>query len=323
MSDNSIRDGKPGLLAIALLWMASRALPLYWVFSQLERKFDFEVPQVKKILEYGFWARKGAMINTDFVTGLSVNPGNYVNHPFPIIWLYTLLYRLGGEVAIYIFLAVVGLVSCLLVYVVLRRYFSQPSAWFAAALFTVAQGAIEFDLNTDVVAFGTVVWLFVMLVVSRAHRAGRALTTGELWLLAAGVFAGGQISWFTLTTVPALMIFSLPPGVKLTEAIRKPLRIAPWRPLLIGGVATALVFLMQIVLYSSGAHGDSDYVKEQLGLTSISRWKSFPVIVVRMLLAGSALWFGAILALFKMRVLLKSNRLFLGAAAYLPTFIGV
>lgn len=323
---SSQKGDRRGLLALGLLWLASRALPLYWVFSQLDRKFDFELPEVKKLLEYGFWERKGAMLDTYFGNGLILHPNNhnYVNHPYPILWVYAGLYRLGGEVLVYASLAAVGLVSCLLVYVILGRYFTRSSAWAGAALFTVSQGTLEFDVNTDTVAFGTVVWLLVMLVVSRVEQERRDFSRRELWLLGLGVFVAGQCTWFALTVLPALMLITLPPGMSLANAIRRPFCIAPWRALIFGGTATLGVFLLQVFFYSSSAQGDQNYVLEQMGLANgMSRWSRLPWIFCRMILSGPALWLGALVALYQCRTLLKSNRLMQGAACYLPTLLAV
>jgi len=327
-------DGRPahegnaerwGVFSIALLWLAARVLPFYWVFTALERKFDFEVPQVRKLLEYGFWARKGALLTPPADVGLFANPENfnYVNHPYPIFWLYAALYKIGGALLVYSFVAAVGLAACLMVYVILRRCFSASVAWTATALFTVAEGAIEFDFNTDVVAFGTVVWVTTLWLISRAQQARRDFSKMELWLMGLAIFASGQISWFALTTLPALLIISLPAKVKFSDAFRRPLRQPAWRALFLGGSATLLVFLVQVFLYSSGGGKDRDYLLEQLGLKGLSRWGSLPWMTARMIFAGAALWFGGLVALFQCRRLFKSNRLFLGAAVYLPTLLMV
>jgi len=85
--------------------------------------------------------------------------------------------------------------------------------------------------------------------------------------------------------------------MSLKEAIRRPWSVPGWLPILIGGTATLLLYIGQILIYTPSLHGNASYLGAQIGLGGsffASRWNMLPVLVLRMLLAGPALWFGAL-----------------------------
>ena len=94
-----------------MVWIATRAYPL----SQAQPSVYWEVAEAKKLLEYGFCERQGAIINIHFMTGTMPEPWkyNYVNHPYPILWFDTFLYWLGGSWAVLLNSALLGLLTCL------------------------------------------------------------------------------------------------------------------------------------------------------------------------------------------------------------------
>src|SRR2546426_12623064 len=93
-------------ISLAFLWLIVHALPWFWLADG--RHFHWEIVEAKKLLEYGFWARKGAILSYGMYAGILPHPGdfNYVNHPYPILWLYTLLYLLFGKVGPYALIGV-------------------------------------------------------------------------------------------------------------------------------------------------------------------------------------------------------------------------
>src|SRR5215475_11284442 len=95
----SAKIGRPvrfdwGLLSCCFLWLVTRALALCWQ----DPRFLWEVWEAKKLLDYGFWDRSGAILHQFWMTGIVADPSkfNYTHHPYPVLWLYTLAYYVGG-----------------------------------------------------------------------------------------------------------------------------------------------------------------------------------------------------------------------------------
>src|SRR6185369_11013594 len=103
-------------LYLTLFYLAVQALP--WIWLGDGRHFHWEIIQAKKLMDYGFLARKGAVLTYGAYAGILPNPGdfNYVNHPLPILWLYTLLYALFGKAGDYALVGIAGLVASLVTY---------------------------------------------------------------------------------------------------------------------------------------------------------------------------------------------------------------
>ena len=235
--------------------------------------------------------------------GLFSNPAefNYVNHPYPIIWLYALLYWAFGKLGMYLLIAAAGFAGCLLTYRFLTHFFPPAYAWLSTALLIASHATIEFATNTDVIAQGAIVWPLAGLVAIRLKETSNHPRTGFAWLIAFVVFLAGQISWFALTTIPALLLLSLPEEKSLIEALRRPWSVPGWLPILIGGTLSLAVFIGQILLYSPSLHGNAQYLGVQMGMGKsfiASRASQLPVLLLRMLLASPSLWLGAALGVY-------------------------
>src|SRR5438552_14759433 len=198
---------------VTMVWIATRAYPL----SQAQPRAYWEVAEAKKLLEYGFCERQGAIINIHFMTGTMHEPWkhNYVNHPYPILWFDTFLYWLGGPWAVLISSALLGLLTCLAMIPALRGCFPQREAGFGALLYTLAPATILFDADTNIVALGAIIWPISIYLIGKDSRQGRLAFAA---LLGAAVFVAGQISWFTYTVLPVLLIATA--GLALNQAGR-------------------------------------------------------------------------------------------------------
>ena len=241
-------------LLIALVWLVTRAYPM----SRMEPSLDWQVWESKKLLEYGFAERQGAIIDVHFMTGVVAQPAkfNYVNHPFPILWVDTLAYYGGGEWGTVLFNSFLGLLTCLAVFPALSVFFSRSSSLPGALLYATAPSSIFYNVSPNIVALGAMIWPFAICYIGRQHqRAGREsyLPLGVIALL------GGQISWFTYTVLPALLGTCLGLGYESGRGLvfrpRKKLAVA----LFIGGLATAAVFIAQIIHYTYDLGADLAY----------------------------------------------------------------
>jgi hypothetical protein len=311
---------------LILLWLAVQALPFSWLATG--HYYHNEISEARKVLDYGFWARKGAYLYTEWSVGRLPNPWehNYVNHPYPIEWLYTLLYWILGKAGIYALVAATGLAGCLLTYAFLKRFFPVRAAWVAAALYVTAHASVEFTANPDSIAQGAFVWPLAAWVIVRLRQGQERTTllceasvhTGEAtrtteshapsrWVaLALGltVFFAGQTCWWALTTVPALMLLCLPEDLTLCEALRRPWAVRGWSPILIGGVASLACFIGQVFAYSPNLHSNAQYLlasQMRVGGSFLgNRVRMLPVLLLRMALAGPALWLGAFVSLTRL-----------------------
>ncbi|MBM3892173.1 MAG: glycosyltransferase family 39 protein, partial [Verrucomicrobia bacterium] len=199
------RLGQAGLgwvcLLIGAVWLLTRAYPL----SQTVPWTTWEVWEAKKLLEYGFVERQGAILNPHFMTGRLPDPAkyNYVNHPYPILWLDALAYGLGGQWACLLLNSAIQLAGCLMVFAALRRVFEPGASVVGALLYTLAPVSVTLDPNTSTVVVGAVAWPFLVWLLGRGLQQERF--SAAVWLGVA-MFLAGQISWLVYTLVPPLAL---------------------------------------------------------------------------------------------------------------------
>jgi hypothetical protein len=298
--------------------MITRAYPL----SQAQPRAYWEVAEAKKLLEYGFSERQGAIINVHFMTGMMPEPWkhNYVNHPYPILWFDTFVYWLGGPWAVLITSALLGLLTCLAVIPALRCCFPQREAGIGALLYTLAPATILFDADTNIVALGAIVWpISIYLIGKNPLRGGFVSAT----LLGATVFVAGQISWFTYTVFPVLLCAAT--GLAYNHASR--FIVKPKTNLLMvviaGGVLTLALFVLQIWFYTYNFADTLSYIH---GQASAEQGATIPrmylATALRSVLSiGPALVLGAVAGFFVLIRNRSMNWLQLGSVLYPLCFI--
>jgi hypothetical protein len=305
------------LFAVILTWLISRGLALYAISNRIP--FYWEVFEVKKLLEYGFLNRAGALVNIQYLPGHLSNPEvfNYVNHPYPIMWLFVLAYQICGNAGMILIVLAIGFLGCLAVLVVLRTFFSQRSALIATLLYTVAPSSILFDVNTNVVALGAIIWpaaSFFYCLAAKGDEKPRFA-----WYLGLTVFSCGQISWFALSVVPPLMAMTAQLDTPLWQQALRFWKNRFWLAIIIGAALSALLFLLQILLYSSNLTASFSYALAHTGSEGgfvSSRVKMCAYIAAKsVLLIGPALIIGAALGLISLRKGATTSAVIRGAIA--------
>ena len=322
-----------------LVWLLSRVFS----FSQLVPWSYWEVAEARKLLDYGFFERKGALMHNQFMSGIVPDPEvfNYVNHPYPIHWLNTFLYFLWGGTGIIAFNAGIGLASSLLTFLVLRSHFDSKSSWIGTCLYILAPSSIFFDADPNVVAMGACIWPILISLVSLELRSFFSPRTppslplvrgGERWgrwksqikisvVLGIVIFIGGQISWFTLSVLPSLFIILY--LSKKTDLIERNEAKTYSTALLLGAFATLGVFVCQILYYTPKFEDLFIYLSQQVGAdsTSQSRWQLFSGILIRtVVLVGPALWVGCCLGVWMYQKERVSHPFAVGMMAYFIVF---
>ena len=277
------------------------------------------------MLDYGFWERKGAMLSPGWRVGLIEHPEahNYVNHPYPIIWLYALLYSLFGKAGMYVFIAFRSLATALMTYAFLGRLFSRPVAMFASILAIASYGMIEFTMNTDVIGQGVIIWPLAGLLL--LNLKSNPLKSTAI-LLGVAIFFVGQITWFALSVTPALLFLCIPEQTNIRLAASRVLKLPGVVPLILGASLSAALFICQVFAYTPAVVGNSDYLKMQMGLVTneaSSRVGMLPVLLLRMLVAAPGLWLGAIVGAALCLRDSKHGRLAAFSGFYFLTFAGI
>ncbi len=301
-------------LLIAIIWAITRIYPL----SQAQPWTDWEVAEAKKLLEYGFSARHGAIIDIHFMTGTVSEPWkhNYVNHPYPILWLDTIVYSLAGPWGVLFMSSILGLIACLAVIPALQRcWFSQRQSLIGALIYTLAPCGILFDADTNIVALGAIIWPLSIYLIGKEFAQSRLIFPALLGLT---IFATGQISWFTYTVFPVLLGaaaglcydkvrgFILTPNARLLTAVA-------------AGTALSLaVFALQIWAYTYNFGDTLSYLNGQASPeqgTPVLRM--YLAVALRSVLsAGPALVLGAVAGFFVLAKTRSINRLQMGSALY-------
>lgn len=268
--------------ATVIAWLLAR-LPLWLVVLPWTA---WEVWQVRKLGEYGWWSRRGALLDWDFMTGVISDPArfNYVHHPYPMVWFQGLLAALGGEALILVATALFGLLSLALVHRVLRAHFDAGPARWATALYALAPACMVFDADPSIIALSALVGPAALaLLIPPTPRRGEALAMGAIVLLS------GLSNWLCLLCVPGLW----------WAARGRPAA----RGVVIGAALAAGLFLLQIVLYSPDLGRAAAYLRGQAGLVpAVPRTTMALTMLTKcVLLGGPALALGAALGLIRAR----------------------
>lgn len=309
-SHPSERSGSFAFLAgITLFWLAARLFPLLqavpWTF--------WEVWEARKLLEYGFLNQLGGIVEIHHMTGRLTHPEAfyYTHHPYPILWLFTLVYQITGPWGVVLFNSAWGLVGSLLLFKVLCRYFDAKNSFLATVCATLAPSSIFFDIDPSIVACSAIVWPFILWTLPRPAA---AVSKSSLWIPGFIIFIAGQICWFSLTILPALWM--LMPG-------NRDIKNKWWQSVLWGATATACLFVTQVIFYTSDYGSLFGYAAGQSALLKgdQSRWSMLPNTFVKsFVMMGPALVFGSFLAFAQRQALLR-DRIMAGTALYFGIFL--
>ena len=314
-------------LLIALVWLLTRVYPL----STTEPLTYWEVGEAKKLLEYGFSARSGAIINNFYMTGMVSEPWkyNYVNHPYPFLWFDTLVYAFAGGWGVILANGLIGLAASLLVLPALQTLYPPRLALLGAILFTLAPSAIVFTFDTNIVQLGAVLWPPAIYLIGKHLGQRKAVTAA---LLGVTVFLCGQIAWFTYSVLPALLCAACALAYHRTEGFTLRPDKGLITAIIVGGALTLAVFVGQIVFYTYRLSDTLAYLHGQAGLEQgVPLGQMYLAITLRSLLSvGPALLLGSaagVVCLARARSMnwLQSSALlypllFAGAVLALPRF---
>jgi hypothetical protein len=276
--------------AIAAVWFLAR---LYFI-QKANPEMMWEIWEARKLLEYGFWERRGAILDWHYMTGIVPEPWkyNYVNHPLPIIWLAAFLYSLGGAWLVFAVFSITGLLACLASFLVFTRVTTPFNAMAAAVLLAVAPSAILFDVDTNIIALGSIIWPFTVLVIFMGNigTRGKAVLAGSVVLLC------GLISWFSLAAIPTLILL----GYFASDKERTVSRFFVPAGIALGGTLAATWMLIQVLIYTPDWSSMLDYASKQASTEQGVAVSSMAVsFVMRSLLAsGPALLLGGALGMF-------------------------
>jgi hypothetical protein len=136
-------------------------------------------------------------------------------------------------------------------------------------------------------------WPFVAALALKPER----VTRKDCWLLGLLMFAGGQISWFTLVAVPSLLLMAAQPADGWKDQLRNILTTPKCKAILAGATLSASLFFLQIVVYAPDFGRIVHYVGAQggIGQQEVSRAKMLLMAMLRgFVWVGPALWLGAI-----------------------------
>lgn len=307
-------------LLIVVAWVLTRAYPL----THLDHHLDWQVWESKKLLEYGFAERQGAIIDVHYMTGRVPEPAkfNYVNHPYPILWADALAYYLGGHWGTVLFNSLLGLAGCLAVFPALSGSFPRNESLVGAMLFTIAPSTVVFNVDANTVALGALLWPLGVCLANRQRRLGEA---GSAVPLGVAAFMCGQVSWFSYTVLPSLMGAGLGLGYQKDKGFtfnprQKKMAVA----VTLGGLVTLALFIGQILYYTYDLKGDLSYLQRQAGShDGMPAARMFFTIALRAGLSlGPALLAGTLVGLGQLRRLGSIGWLELSSMGYLLVFAG-
>lgn len=280
------------LLMVAMVWAAVRAFPL----MRVSPLFEWEVWEGKKLLEYGFWARSGAILNNFFMSGRLAHPWqfNYTNHPYPIIWVFGLLYSFFGPWAPVLLVLMASLGTSFLVLYLLKEDFGAEPALIATLLYVTAPEAVFFSMSTSAVAFGALFWPLGVVLIRRLKKTSTSSWPRPVWL-GLMVLVAGQATWFALTLVPAFLLLSAETNSRWNQFLQSNLRNKCWWAILAGASLSVLLFATQVAFYTPDFPELWKYAFGQAGLNTMeaSRLRMLTGVALKgSVLVGPALVLG-------------------------------
>jgi hypothetical protein len=261
------------LLTLIAAWSISRI----YLLVCLQPQMCSEIWHVQKFREYGVLKRHGAaMLHPGFETGILPNPDafNRTHHPFPILWFYTLLDVMFGQWGIVAFALALKLATCILLFLALDRYFSRFSAWSATLLYCLAPCALQLDneaVNTTQLSAILMPLGVVLLAAGKTSNGKVSQWTWSRfapWCLGLSVFLAGQMDWFPLTLVPALLVLAADWDKLRNGNVVAPFKNRACAQIFAGTILTVLVFAVQIVAYESDPHGLRSHLVMEASATS-------------------------------------------------------
>lgn len=302
---------KPSALIVVLF-----VLTRLWPLCTTEPWSYWEVFEARKLNQYGFVERHGALLDVHYLTGVVPNPErfNYPNHPAPIHWLNMLLERRFGDWGVVAFGTFAGLATCLLCLFALRKMYEPGAALAGAALFTLAPSNIIYDIDPNQGAMGAMLW-----PIAAFGFASDISARAKAWFIGVACLLAGQASWMSWTIFGALLIVAS--GLRWDGRLNS----APIGPIvkaiLLGGGLTVLLFAVQIAVYTPDWQKLATYMdKQSLEKTSFLTWiiRSFSRSAMSL---GPALalgaFFGAITQVIRRRA---TGPLEWAAFVYFPIF---
>jgi hypothetical protein len=309
------RTKRPWIFAfclLSILFVCTRAFPLFhaqpWSY--------WEVFEAKKLSEYGFFERRGALLDTHYLTGVVPHPEkfNYINHPAPIHWVNMLIYQGFGDWGILFLNTSLGLLACLLTLATLRKVYPVDVAVFGAFLFTVAPSSIIFDVDPCVGPLASFLWPAGAYLLLADHLPLLRRT----WLLGVLCLVAGQIDWLSWTILGSLTVATL--GIGWNRRISIHPHWPLFQTLFLGGALTVLFFAAQIFAYIAEWNDLARYISKQGGNTLLfaALLKSVSLRIAlslspALLLAG---FFGFVLMLWRR----TARPMEMSALIYLPIF---
>ncbi len=283
------------LFWLSVIWMAMRVYPAFMGWSSI----GTEVWQAHKLLDYGFQRLHGGALRWDAWTGTVAHPEHYIytHHPYPIYWFCAVLYYFFGITGIAVVMFLLKYAALVLSFLVLDRYFSRSSAFWASVLYAVAPCSILLDGNSNSVVVASSLWPIAVALILFRFRRKAAASRGDLLLAGATTFLAGQVSWFALSLAPSLAAINSrltslrPRGIR--EVLRHPVSLA----FVVGGVLSFLVFLGQVAFYEPDLLDLSHYLLARAGGSggALSRWHLLGLVPLRVILfSGVTLGFTAL-----------------------------
>ncbi len=242
------RQDRCVLGVIALVFMAAAAYPLW----RARKPVCAEVVQTIKMMDYGFVARRGAVVLPGLSQGRLAHPEafNYTHHPYlGYCWIFAAIYGLVGPTGIVAFSAAVALFNSLLSYRVFRYWFDVGPAAVAAILYALAPCFQVYASEPSNFNLANLAWPIGTLLFMRRSESGSPQTGRGVWTALFALLAV-QVSWFTLTLFPTFLAMSAVPEANLKKTVCASACSRVWRALVIGGALGLLLFVAQVVVYS-------------------------------------------------------------------------
>jgi hypothetical protein len=307
------------LMIVAGVYLLVRAYPLWKATPELA----WETLQAKKLEQYGFWQRHGAVLQIRFSFGQLAHPErfNYSHQPYPALWLIAAVHRFLGPTGVLALILVLGLVICLLTCVILRIFYDPLPALISAGLVAASPVFITFTTEASPYGLGGVLWLIGATLVGDFPSKLEPRPVSA-WLLALTVFIAGQIDYFGYLLVPGLLAMSAIHRPTIREMLRANLRNPWWKATLIGAVLSGGLFGLQVIYFEPSL---GEFTRYLHGLSSTTH-KGFAPSYLRNLVAvplrsfallGMPLLLGLLAALWFSVRQRRMSPLLTGAAWYL------
>lgn len=190
-----------------IIWFA--LICLFWVILRLNGIADFgdaewEKNVALKLIEYGWSATNGGILEWHFMFGHIDKPVNYlyVNHPPGMIWLYALFIKTFGAKFIRVIPILLNLMGLISLFYLTKKHFDKNTAIYSALIISFLPGTLFLDSALNIIILSTSFWILIAIITMHWYESNNQ---NVIYILLITVVFATQVDWVSFFLFPSIL----------------------------------------------------------------------------------------------------------------------